>query len=194
MNEVTHIHSKTEEGNPQAAAQLLPVVYDELRRLAAAQMVNESPGNTLNATALVHEAYLRLVGNARFVNPGHFFAAAAEAMRRVLIDHARDRKRLKRGGPARRREDLDLDALAGSDASPDDLLDLDAALSLLEREDPRAAALVQFRVFAGLTQDEAAAALGVVRRTADRDWAYARAWLFRHLSENPCRTADPDGA
>ena len=194
MNEVTRILSAIEEGDPHAAAQLLPLVYDELRKLAAGHMANEAPGHTLDATALVHEAYLRLVGDQQFHNRGHFFAAAAEAMRRVLVDRARDRKRRKRGGPARRREDLDLAALARSDAPPDDLLDLDAALARLEQDDPRAAALVKLRVFAGLTQDEAAAALGVVRRTADRDWAFARAWLFQRLSENPCRTADPDGA
>jgi RNA polymerase sigma factor (TIGR02999 family) len=127
------------------------------------------------------------------------YAAAAEAMRRVLVDHARDRKRLKRGGPARRREDLDLDALAGSDASPDDLLDLDDALEDLEKTDSRAAALVKLRLFAGLSLDEAASALGVVRRTADRDWAFARAWLFRRVStgrsgEKSCRTPGADGA
>jgi RNA polymerase sigma factor (TIGR02999 family) len=194
MHKVTGILSTMEEGNPQAAAQLLPLVYDELRTLAAAQMANEAHGNTLNATALVHEAYLRLVGDQQFDNRGHFFAAAGEAMRRVLIDHARDRKRLKRGGHARRREAFELDALARLDAPPDDLLDLDDALTRLEREDPRAAALVKLRVFAGLTQEAAAAALGVVRRTADRDWAFARAWLFQRLSENSCRTADTDGA
>ena len=115
-------------------------------------------------------------------------------MRRVLVDRARDRKRLKRGGPRRKRENLDLDALVAPDAQPDDLLDLDAALAALEQTDPRAAALVKLHVFAGLTLDEAAEALGVVRRTADRDWAFARAWLFRRLSENSCRTSEPDGA
>ena len=133
----------------------------------------EASGNTLTATALVHEAYLRLVGDQHFENRGHFFAAASEAMRRVLVDRARDRKRQKRGGPARRREDLDLDTLARLDAPPDDLLDLDAALARLEQHDLRAAALVKLRVFAGLSLDEAAAALGVVRRTADCDWAFA---------------------
>ena len=134
------------------------------------------------------------MADQQFDNRGHFFAAASEAMRRVLVDHARNRKRLRRGGPSRRREELELDAVARLDASPDDLLDLDDALSRLEREDPRAASLVKLRIFAGLTQDEAATALGVVRRTADRDWAFARAWLFRQLSENSCRTAEPDGA
>jgi RNA polymerase sigma factor (TIGR02999 family) len=194
MNEVTRILSHIEPGDSHAAAQLLPLVYDELRKLAARHMANEAPGQTLNATALVHEAYLRLVGDQRFENRGHFFAAASEAMRRVLVDRARDRKRQKRGGPARRREDLELDTLASLDAPPDDLLDLDAALAQLEQHDPRAAALVKLRLFAGLSHDEAAAALGVVRRTADRDWAFARAWLFRRLAENECRTVKPDGA
>jgi RNA polymerase sigma factor (TIGR02999 family) len=194
MNEVTRILSDIEPGDSHAAAQLLPLVYDELRKLAARHMANEAPGQTLNATALVHEAYLRLVGDQRFENRGHFFAAASEAMRRVLVDRARDRKRQKRGGPARRREDLELDTLASLDAPPDDLLDLDAALAQLEQHDPRAAALVKLRLFAGLSHDEAAAALGVVRRTADRDWAFARAWLFRRLAENECRTVKPDGA
>jgi RNA polymerase sigma factor (TIGR02999 family) len=194
MNEVTRILSAIDAGNSQPAAQLLPLVYDELRRLAAKHMANEAPGHTLSATALVHEAYLRLVGDQQFENRGHFFAAAGEAMRRVLIDHARDRKRLKRGGHARGPKALELDAVARLDAPPDDLLDLDDALARLEQEDPRAGALVKLRVFAGLTQEEAAAALGVVRRTADRDWAFARAWLFQRLSENSCRTVDTDGA
>jgi RNA polymerase sigma factor (TIGR02999 family) len=135
-----------------------------------------------------------LIGDQKFEGRAHFFAADAEAMRRVLMDRARDRKRLKRGGPARRREDLDLDALTRLEAPPDDLLDLDAALARLEQEDARAAAVVKLRVFAGLSLDEAAAALGVVRRTAERDWAFARAWLFRQLSDNRCHTAEPDGA
>jgi RNA polymerase sigma factor (TIGR02999 family) len=163
---------------------LLPLVYDELRRLAAARLAREVPGQTLQATALVHEAYVRLVGldpDRPWDGRAHLFAAAAEAMRRILIDRARDRRRLKRGG-ARRREDLDLDALTGSDSPPDDLLDLDDALAGLARVDSRAAALVKLRVFAGLTLDEAALALGVVRRTADRDWAFARAWLFNALA------------
>jgi RNA polymerase sigma factor (TIGR02999 family) len=204
MSDVTRILSAIEQGDRQAAEKLLPLVHDELRELAAQKLARERPGQTLQATALVHEAYMRLVGAEGAVawhGRGHFFAAAAEAMRRVLVDRARDRKRLKRGGPARRREDLDLDALARPDAPPDDLLDLDDALTRLELVDPRAAALVKLRAFAGLTLDEAAAALGVVRRTADRDWAFARAWLFRRLAGdgpgkvgNSCRTAGPDGA
>jgi RNA polymerase sigma factor (TIGR02999 family) len=198
MNEVTRILSALEAGDPRAAGELLPLVYDELRRLAAARLAHEAPGQTLQPTALVHEAFLRLVGpepgEACWDGRGHFFAAAAEAMRRVLVDHARDRKRLKRGGRTRRREDLDLEALPVPDARPDDLLDLDAALAVLEQTDPRAAALVKLRAFAGLTLDEAAEALGIARRTADRDWAFARAWLFRRLSENSWRTPGPDGA
>ena len=197
MLELTRLLDAAAAGDHHAAGDLLPLVYDELRKLAAARLAVEAPGQTLQPTALVHEAYLRLVGSAadvRWDSRGHFFAAAAEAMRRVLIDHARDRKRLKRGGQSRRREELDLDSLARLDAPPDELLDLDDALARLEHEDPRAASLVKLRVFAGLTQDEAAAALRVVRRTADRDWAFARAWLFRQLSESRCRTADADGA
>jgi len=181
---VTGLLTAAARGEPAAAEKLLPLVYDELRRLAAARLAREVPGQTLQATALVHEAYLRLVGldpDKPWDGRAHFFAAAAEAMRRILIDRARDRRRLKRGGP-RRREDLDLDALTGPDAPPDDLLDLDDALAGLARVDSRAAALVKLRVFAGLTLDEAALALGVVRRTADRDWAFARAWLFNTLA------------
>jgi RNA polymerase sigma factor (TIGR02999 family) len=143
----------------------------------------ENPGQTLQATALVHEAYLRLVGpdtGKPWDGRGHFFAAAAEAMRRILLDRARDRKRLKRGG-TRRRESLDLNSLVGDDAPPDDLIDLDEALGRLAQIDARGAELVKLRLFAGLTLDEAATALGVVRRTAERDWSFARAWLFQQL-------------
>jgi RNA polymerase sigma factor (TIGR02999 family) len=181
---VTRLLAAAAEGEPSAARKLLPLVYDEMRRLAAARLAREAPGQTLQATALVHEAYLRLVGlepDKHWDGRAHFFAAAAEAMRRILIDRARDRRRLKRGG-GRRRQDLDLEALTGTEADPDDLLDLDAALASLDRLDPRAATLVKLRVFAGLTLDEAAVALGVVRRTADRDWAFARAWLFNTLA------------
>jgi RNA polymerase sigma factor (TIGR02999 family) len=181
--EVTRILDAIARGDGQAARDLLPLVYDELRRLAARRLALETPGQTLQATALVHEAYLRLVGpdsGKPWDGRGHFYAAAAEAMRRIVIDRARDRKRLKRGG-ARRRESLDLDALAGDDAPPDDLLDLDEALGRLAAIDPRGAKLVKLRLYAGLNLDEAAKALGVVRRTAERDWAFARAWLFRQL-------------
>jgi RNA polymerase sigma factor (TIGR02999 family) len=181
--EVTRILDAIGRGEPQAARDLLPLVYDELRRLAARRLAQENPGQTLQATALVHEAYLRLVGpdaGKPWDGRGHFFAAAAEAMRRIVLDRARDRKRLKRGGN-RRRQSLDLDGLISDDAPPDDLIDLDEALGRLAQIDARGAELVKLRLFAGLTLDEAAAALGVVRRTAERDWAFARAWLFRQL-------------
>jgi len=187
MNEVTRILSAIEEGDPQASAHLLPLVYEELRKLAAQKMAGEAPGQTLEATALVHEAYLRLVGKDKdqhWANRGHFFAAAAEAMRRILINRARDKNRLKRGSGWKR---VDLDSLAvADDASVDDLTALDEALERLERENPACAELVKLRFFAGLTLEEAAAALGVARRSVDRQWAYARAWLFEALSH-----ADP---
>jgi RNA polymerase sigma factor (TIGR02999 family) len=183
MGDVTRILADIERGDRQAAGELLPLVYDELRRLAGARLAREAPGQTLQPTALVHEAYLRLVGGdpgKAFDGRGHFFAAAAEAMRRILIDRARDRGRLKRGG-GRRRVRLDLDALL-AEPPGDDLLALDEALTALAAEDPGAAALVQLRVFAGLTLGQAAVALGVSRRTAERDWTYARAWLCEALS------------
>jgi len=163
----------------------LPLVYDELRRLAAQRLAGEKPGQTLQATALVHEAYLRLVGPdgapgaERWETRGHFFAAAAEAMRRILINRARDRGRLKRGGGWRK---LRLDQIDLSlDEPPLELLDLNDALDLLAKEDPTCAELVKLRFFAGLTLDEAAQALGVVRRTADRYWAFARSFLYAAL-------------
>jgi RNA polymerase sigma factor (TIGR02999 family) len=183
LREVTKILDKIERGDPNAAGQLLPLVYEELRRLAAARLAREAPGQSLQATALVHEAYLRLIGSdpdKPFDGRGHFFAAAAEAMRRILIDRARDRKRLKRGGE-RRRVRIDLDALL-VEAPGDDLLALDEALSALAKEDSGAAKLVKLRAFAGLTLPQAAEVLGISRRTADRDWAYARAWLCHVLS------------
>jgi RNA polymerase sigma factor (TIGR02999 family) len=182
MNDVTRILSAIEQGNPQAARELLPLVYDELRKLAAQKLTKEKPGQTLQATALVHEAYLRLVDaeQARDWNSrGHFFAAAAEAMRRIVIDRARDRERLKRGGGGQR-VDLDLGVLP--DETPDeDLLALDEALQRLEQDDPISVNLVKLRFFAGLGQGEAAEALGLPRRTADRHWAFARAWLYDRL-------------
>ena len=181
--EVTRILEALGRGEPRASRDLLPLVYDELRRLAARRLAQESPGQTLQATALVHEAYVRLVGPEEGVpwdSRGHFFAAAAEAMRRILLDRARDRKRQKRGG-GRRRESLNLDALVADDAAPDDLIDLDEALGRLAIVDARSAELVRLRLFAGLSLNDAASALGVVRRTAERDWAFARAWLFRAL-------------
>jgi len=183
MSDVTRILSAIDRGDPHAAEQLLPLVYDELRKLAAAKLAREQPGQTLQATALVHEAYLRLVGaeaSQVWNSRGHFFAAAAEAMRRVLINRARDRGAIKRSGN-RRRIDFDAitDALATTDA---DLLDLHEALEHLAREFPQAAQVVQLRFFAGLSLDEAALALGISARTADRHWAFARAWLLRFLS------------
>src|SRR5262245_40401559 len=183
MADVTQILSAAAAGDPKAAAELLPLVYDELRKLAAARMAEEKPGQTLQATALVHEAYLRLVGgNAgpQWDGRGHFFAAAPAAMRRILVSRGRGRGRLKRGGERRREELFDLaDAAA---APPDVLLDLDGALDRLGAAYPRCAELVKLRFYAGLTQGEAAQALGMSRSAADRDWAFARAWLYKALS------------
>ncbi len=182
MSEVTRILGAIEQGDPHAAAELLPLVYDELRRLAAQKLCHERPDQTLDATGLVHEAYLRLVGSGQsrpWDGRGHFFAAAAEAMRRILVNRARDKQRLKRGGGRRR---LDLDQLELSQ-NPDDeqLIALDEALARLAAEDPGAARLVHLRYFAGLTLQEAAASLGLAARTAERQWAYARAWLYARL-------------
>jgi len=178
----TVLLSAIEQGDPHAAEQLLPLVYDELRKLAAIRLTAEPPGQTLTATALVHEAYLRLVGGTPaqdWNGRGHFFAAAAEAMRRILVNRARDKGRLKRGGQRRR---LDLEGLSEPAAAPtNDLLDLDDALDRLAAAYPQCAELVKIRFFAGLTLDEAAVALGLARRTADRQWAFARAWLFDAL-------------
>jgi RNA polymerase sigma factor (TIGR02999 family) len=183
MNEVTRMLGQIDQGDGVAAEQLLPLIYDELRRLAAVQMANEKPGQTLNATALVHEAYLRLVGAQRFESRRHFFGAAAEAMRRILIDRARRRNSEKHGG-GRRQADIDPDRIVASERS-DDLLALDDALKLLAAHDLRKAKLVELRYFAGLPLDQAAEVLGVSPATADRDWAYARAWLHREISKNP---------
>jgi RNA polymerase sigma factor (TIGR02999 family) len=192
MSEVTRILSAIEQGDPQAAEQLLPLVYDELRKLAAAKLAQETPGQTLQATALVHEAYLRLVDQPQaqhWNSRGHFFAAASEAMRRILINRARDKKRLKRGGGWKR---VDLDRLAVvDDACDEDLLALDEALERLGQENRPCAELVKLRFFAGLTLDEAAAALNLGSRTADRHWAYARAWLYQALSQQGPPAQDP---
>jgi len=182
MAEVTETLAAIEDGNPRAAEELLPLVYDELRKLAAARMAEEKPGQTLQPTALVHEAYVRLVGGEQprgWDGRGHFFAAAAEAMRRILVDSARRKKAEKRGG-GRARADLDSESLAAGD-SPFDLLELDDLLDHLVRVNSRAAELVKLRFFAGLTGDQAAAALGISPRAADSLWAYARAWLFERL-------------
>jgi RNA polymerase sigma factor (TIGR02999 family) len=181
---VTAVLDAFGRGDPLAARELLPLVYDELRRLAALQVAGEAPGQTLQATALVHEAYLRLVGDGAgrsWNDRRHFYAAAAEAMRRILIDRARDRGRLKRGG-GRRREALDVEAVLDDEAAPDDLLALDEALARLAAEDGVAAELAKLRLFAGLTLTEAAASLGLGRRSAYRSWAFARAWLFDALN------------
>jgi RNA polymerase sigma factor (TIGR02999 family) len=186
MNEVTRILCAVGDGDPRAADQLLPLVYDELKKLAAQRMAREAPGQTLDATALVHEAYLRLVdvGQAQSWNGrGHFFAAAAEAMRRILVERARGKATRKRGGQ-RGRVPLD-EALLATDDRADDLLDLDEALTELERHDEAAARLVKLRYFAGLTHQQAAEALGVGRRTADGLWVVARAWLYRRLGQSP---------
>jgi RNA polymerase sigma factor (TIGR02999 family) len=179
MSDVTLLLAAAGAGDRKAADQLLPLVYDELRQLAAAKMAAEAPGHTLDATALVHEAYLRLVGDQHFGGRGHFFAAAAEAMRRILVNHARDRNRLKRGGG---RDRIDLDRLTHLSAATDeDLLELDDALTQLAKDYPVAAELVKLRFFGGLELGEAAETLGLARRTADRYWAFARAWLARAL-------------
>ena len=182
MSEVTRILSAAQEGDRRAAAQLLPLVYDELRTLAAAKMAQEKPGQTLEPTALVHEAYLRLVGSAQpqsWESRGHFFAAAAEAMRRILVEAARRKQRERHGGGRRRVELRDGDVTAPAD--DEDLLSLDEALTSLAGIRPQAAQLVQLRFFAGLTVDEAAPVLGVSPRTARRLWVFARAWLQREM-------------
>ncbi len=186
MTDVTQILNAIEQGDPHAAQQLLPLVYDELRRLAAEKMAQERPGQTLQATALVHEAYLRLVDEdkARHWNSrGHFFAAAAEAMRRILIEQARRKQRGRHGGGRKR---LDLDRRDPADEqSGDDFLAVDEALERLAAEDAKVAEVVKLRYFAGLTIEETAAAMGISVRTANRHWAFARAWLYQQLSGQP---------
>jgi RNA polymerase sigma factor (TIGR02999 family) len=194
MSDVTRILSQIEQGDPQAAEQLLPLVYNELRKLAAARLAQEKPGQTLQATALVHEAYLRLVGPPpigehhadveahNWNSRGHFFGAAAEAMRRILVESSRQKQRLKRGGNWERLSLAAVDPAAQS--PPVDVLALDEALTDLDREHPQKAQLVKLRYFAGLTLDEAAAALGISTATADRHWRYARAWLAQRLRDD----------
>jgi RNA polymerase sigma factor (TIGR02999 family) len=183
MSDVTRILSAIEQGDPNAAEQLLPLVYDELRQLAAQKLAHEQPGQTLQATALVHEAYLRLVGGEtpqRWDSRGHFCAAAAQAMRRILVENAR-RKRRERHGGGRRREQADLDALpAGRPATG--LLALHEALEQFAAHDPLKARLVELRFFAGLTLKQAARCLGISLSTADRAWRYARAWLYTAMA------------
>jgi RNA polymerase sigma factor (TIGR02999 family) len=175
MSDVTHLLDAAAAGDRQAAADLLPLVYDELRKLAAVRMATETPGHTLDATALVHEAYLRLVGDQHFDGRGHFIAAAAEAMRRILVNHARDRKRLKRGGGRIRLELLDQAASLAED--PALVLSLDELLTRLGEEDATAAQVAHLHLFGGLSIEEAGAALGMSRAVAYRNWKYARAWL-----------------
>ena len=187
MTDVTQILSQIEQGDPSAAEQLLPLVYDELRKLAAAKLAHDQPGQTLQATALVHEAYLRLVGNDNgqsWDNRGHFFAAAAEAMRRILVEQARRKKSLRRGGD-RVRVELAQDDLPPTfdDAESDRILAMHEALTQLEVESPRKAQLVKLRFFAGMTLEEAAGVLGVTMITAKRDWAAARVWLYRRVAD-----------
>jgi RNA polymerase sigma factor (TIGR02999 family) len=188
MINVTQILSQIEAGDPNAAEELLPLVYEELRRLAAARLAGEKPGQTLQATALVHEAYLRLVGGQQppcWNSRGHFFGAAAEAMRRILVDSARRKQSLKQGGQLRRCN-ADLDQLA-EDQGTDDLLAVDEALAKLAQENPPVAKLVELKYFAGLTLDEAAAALAISARTASRYWTYAKAYLHNaiHSDDSP---------
>jgi RNA polymerase sigma factor (TIGR02999 family) len=181
MSDVTHILNAIEAGDPHVAEQLLPLVYDELRKLAAARMAAEAPGHTLNATALVHEAYLRLVGDRHFDDRGHFFAAAAEAMRRILVNHARDRKRRKRGG-GRVRVEL-LDQIGSLAEDPHLVLSLDELLTRLGEEDAVAAQVAHIHLFGGLSVAEAGDALRLSRAVAYRNWKYARAWLREALEK-----------
>lgn len=183
MTDVTRLLEAAQRGDRQAAAELLPLVYAELRKLAAARLAQEKPGQTLSATALVHEAFLRLVGDQQFDGQGHFFAAAAEAIRRILIEQARRRQALKRGGQ-RQRQELDPDHLAAP-APDDELLALHDALDRLAEQHPEKAELVKLRYFAGLTADQAAVVLGISPSTADRHWAYARAWLRQAMATPP---------
>jgi RNA polymerase sigma factor (TIGR02999 family) len=181
MSEVTRLIDAAQAGDRQAANQLLPLVYDELRKLAAAKVAAESSGHTLDATALVHEAYLRLVGNQYFDGRGHFFAAAAEAMRRILVNHARDRGRLKRGGERLRVELLDQGGSLAED--PDLVLSLDDLLTRLGAEDAVAAQVAQLHLFGGLSVEEGGETLGLSRAAAYRNWKYARAWLREALEK-----------
>jgi len=183
MSQVTHILEAIQRGRPQAAEKLLPLVYDELRKLATYKMANERPGQTLQPTALVHEAWLRLVGDRafEFENRGHFFAAAAEAMRRILVESARRKKCLKHGGLMER---VDMDAVELPLPMPDDeLLALDEALNRLTTVDPRAAEVVKLCFFVGLTREQAARELDISLSTAERLWGFARAWLFREMEK-----------
>jgi RNA polymerase sigma factor (TIGR02999 family) len=196
MTEVTRILSAIEQGDPDAAGELLPLVYDELRNLAAQKLSQEAAGQTLQPTALVHEAYLRLVagtgpgeeGDTQWDSRGHFFAAAAEAMRRILVENARRKHAIKRGGGAVR---VPLEEFHRITESPEDLLDLDDALTRFAAEEPDKARLVQLRFFAGLSTPDAAAALGISVATAERWWTFARAWLYSELQGGEKKSSDP---
>ena len=195
MSDVTQILHAIEQGDPGAASQLLPLVYDELRQLAAQQLAHQAPGQTLQPTALVHEAYLRLVASTRpgeddtsWDSRGHFFAAAAEAMRHILVDNARRKHAVKRGGGARR---VPLEEFHRVAESPEDLLDLDDALTRFTAEEPDKARLIQLRFFAGLTTSEAAAALGISVATAERWWTFARTWLYSDLQGGEEKSSGP---
>ena len=184
MNDVTLILSAIEQGDPHASEKLLPLIYNELRRLAAQKLAQEKPGQTLQATALVHEAYLRLVGNEHheqsWDNRGHFFAAAAEAMRRILVDQARRKATIKAGGHLQRIELSKVEPVI--DGPTIDFLALDEALKKLEEKDPRKAILIKLRFFTGLSNEQAAAVIGIAASTADLDWAYAKCWLRLEMS------------
>lgn len=185
MSDVTLLIEQIEAGNPTAAAELLPLVYDELRKLAAARLASEQPGHTLSATSLVHEAYIRLVdadARPKWQSCGHFFSAAAEAMRRILVEHARAKKSAKRGGGWQR---IELTGIAAAvNASPDRLLALNEALDSLAGDDEPSAQVANLRLFAGMTLDEVAAALGRSRTTVHRQWTWARAWLKREMNDD----------
>lgn len=181
MSDVTRILLQIESGDPAAAEQLLPIVYDELRKLAAAKLAREKPGQTLDATALVHEAYVRLVGDCAFADRRHFFRVAAEAMRRILIDRARRKQRVRHGGDRERVPLSDIESAAESPSQQ--LLAMDEALERFSTLEPAKAELVKLRYFAGLTEEEAAAALGISRATASRYWNYARAWLISAVDD-----------
>ena len=183
MSDASRLLQSIRDGDPRAAGELLPLLYDELRMLARQKLAGESPGQTLDATALVHEAYLRMIGPGQdrpYAGEGHFFAVAAEAMRHILVDRARRKRREKHGG-GRRRVELRDDARPAPPDRAEDLLALDEALDRLALEDPEAARLVQIRYFAGLSVEEAAASLGISRATAYRHWTFARAWLLEEL-------------
>jgi RNA polymerase sigma factor (TIGR02999 family) len=186
MNDVTQILSQIESGDPSAAEQLLPLLYEELRKLAAAKLAQENPGQTLQATALVHEAYIRLVDVAKvqhWDSRAHFFAAAAEAMRRILVEQARRKMRLKRGGELVRNELHEIEIV--TQVKHDEIIAVDEALQKLQAENAAAAQLVKLRYFAGMTIPECAEALGISPRKADQLWAYARAWLLAEMGETP---------